>query len=136
MRSAPPFLDVARSLALAASRRITELRKKPLKHMRKADKSLVTNADYEADKIIRVGLHKAFPEHAVLKEENGLTGTTDAEFTWVIDPIDGTVAYAEDMPGYSVMIGLLRKGKPYAGVVVDPRTDEIFEAQSGRGTFH
>jgi 3'(2'), 5'-bisphosphate nucleotidase len=103
--------------------------------MRKPDHSLVTNADHEADKIIRQGLSKAFPEHAVLTEESGMQGSPNAEYVWVVDPVDGTKAYAAGIPGYSVMIGLLKEGKPFAGVVVDPLEGHIFEACRGMGAF-
>jgi 3'(2'), 5'-bisphosphate nucleotidase len=129
------FLDVARVLAVRAAHRITELRRSPLVRMRKPDRSLVTNADHEADKIIRLGLRKAFPDHAILTEESGFQGSTGSEYVWVVDPVDGTKAYAAGEPGYSVMIGLLKNGKPFAGVVVDPIEGHIFEASRGLGAF-
>jgi len=104
--------------------------------MRKPDRSLVTNADHEADKIIRQGLRQAFPDHAILTEESGLDGSPGAEYMWVVDPVDGTTAYARGIPGYSVMIGLLKEGKPFAGAVVDPLEGHIFEACRGMGSFH
>src|SRR5258706_2332884 len=136
MRVASSFLDVARSLAVQAAHRITDLLRSPLVRMRKPDHSLVTNADHEADKIIRQGLSKAFPDHAILTEESGLQGSPRAEYMWVVDPVDGTKAYASGVPGYSVMIGLLKEGKPFAGVVVDPLEGHIFEAYRGRGAYH
>jgi fructose-1,6-bisphosphatase/inositol monophosphatase family enzyme len=136
MRSAHSFLDVARPLAEEAARRIIALRQSPLVRQRKADRSLVTNADQEADLILRQGLRKAFLDHAILTEESGLDGSVDAEYMWVVDPLDGTTAYAGGMSGYSVMVGLLRHGKPFAGVVVDPVEGHIFEAARGEGTFH
>jgi myo-inositol-1(or 4)-monophosphatase len=62
---------------------------------RKADRSLVTNADHTADEIIRAGLKKHFPNHSILTEESGLEGDFNAEFVWVVDPLDGTKAYVE-----------------------------------------
>jgi 3'(2'), 5'-bisphosphate nucleotidase len=130
------FLEVARDLAVQAGRRIMDLRKTALVKKRKADHSLVTNADHDADKIIRDGLHKHFPKHSILTEESGLQGSPTTEYVWVVDPLDGTRAYAKGTAGFSVMIGLLRMGKPFAGVVVDPYEGHIYEAMKTQGTFH
>ena len=130
-----PFLDVARPLAEQAARRLTELRQQPLTQERKADRSWVTNADVEADVILRNGLQTAFPDHAILTEESGLKGPSNAEYLWVIDPLDGTRSYIRGTPGYSVMVGLLRQGVPYAGVVVDPVEHRTYEALRGLGTY-
>src|SRR5690242_2381144 len=102
------FIEAARPLALAAAKRLMEMRLEPLEKQRKADHSIVTSADHAADKIIREGLHKAFPKHAVLTEESGLEGDRTTEFVWVVDPLDGTKAYVKGVAGFSVMIGLLR----------------------------
>ena len=130
-----PFLDVARPLAEKAAARLTELLKQPLTQERKADRSWVTNADYEADSIIRQGLRQAFPDHAVLTEESHLQGSADAEYVWLVDPLDGTRSYIRGTPGYSVMVGLLRHGIPYAGVVVDPVEQRTYEALRGLGAY-
>ena len=132
-----PFLDVARPLAEKAAARLTELLKEPLMQQRKPDRSWVTNADYEADSIIRQGLHEAFPEHAILTEESALRkgSLAAAEYLWVVDPLDGTRSYIRGTAGYSVMVGLLRQGVPYAGVVVDPVEQRTYEALRGLGAY-
>ncbi len=131
-----PFLDVARELATEAGGRLMELRLTTLHKERKADHSLVTNADHEADRIIRTGLRKAFPKHAVLTEESGLEGSAASEYVWVVDPLDGTKAYVNGSAGFSVMIGLLKAGAPFAGVVFDPWEGHLYEAVRGGGTCH
>ncbi len=131
-----PFLKVARELALEAGRRIMTLGKSPLVRERKPDHSIVTNADHEADRILRQGLRKAFPHHAILTEESGLEGPIDAEYMWVVDPLDGTRAFAKGVMGYSVLVGLLREGMPFAGVVYDPLEGHLLDAIQGGGTFH
>ncbi len=136
MRAASSFLNIARPLAVQAARRVTELLNSPLVRTRKPDKSLVTNADHEADQILREGLRRSFPDHAILTEESGWDGPSGAEYVWMVDPVDGTSAYAAGIPGYSVMVGLLKEGKPFAGVVVDPLEGHIFEAARGEGAFH
>jgi 3'(2'), 5'-bisphosphate nucleotidase len=131
-----PFIEVASDLALEAGRRIMILGKSPLIRQSKPDHSLVTNADHEADRILREGLRKAFPDHAILTEESGLEGSVKAEYMWVVDPLDGTRAFAKGVSGYSVMVGLLKEGKPRAGVVYDPLEDHLYDALQGAGTFH
>jgi 3'(2'), 5'-bisphosphate nucleotidase len=135
MSAANPFLDVARPLALKAAAALMRIRQEPLSKQRKADHSVVTNGDLEADRLIREGLRRAFPDHAILTEESGLEGDPTQEFLWVIDPLDGTRAYVKGIRGFSVMIGLLRGGKPYAGVVADPWDEQLFSAVRGEGAF-
>src|SRR3989338_7241823 len=130
------FVDVARQLAMEAGRRLMELRQTTLVKERKADRSLVTNADREADRFIRAGLRQHFPRHAILTEESGMDGRPDSEFVWVVDPLDGTKAYVRETKGFSVMIGLLRGGQPYAGVVMDPWEGHLYDALRGKGTYH
>jgi len=130
------FLPVARELALEAGARVMALQKDPLQKTRKSDNSLVTNADHAANDILRHGLLKAFPDHAVISEETGREGSPAAEWVWLIDPLDGTKAYAKNVTGFSVMVGLLYGEKPVLGVVFDPREDNYYEAVRGKGAFH
>ncbi len=129
-------LQVAKNLALKASEEILKLLKNSLPHTKKADNSIVTEADLRSDKMIREGLQKEFPHHAILTEETGLAGDKNSEFIWVVDPLDGTKAYANGIAGFSIMIGLLKEGKPYLGVVVDPLEGHLYEAIRGEGAFH
>src|SRR5258708_39139940 len=102
------FVDVARRLAIEAGRRLMELRETTLIKERKPDRALVTNADREADQIIRRGLRLHFPKHAVLTAESGMEGVPDSEYVWVVDPLYGTQACVRGSKGFSVMIGLLK----------------------------
>ena len=129
------FLDTAKRLALQASAEIKRLRSEPLQQARREDKSLVTVADLRSDEIIRQGLENAFPDHVVLSEETGLGDKKDAEYVWLVDPLDGTKAYAKGIAGFAVMVGLLKRGEPCLGVVVDPVEDRIYEAVRGEGAF-
>lgn len=130
-----PLLEAARTLALEAGRRVMELLRLPIETSRKADQSIVTNADHEANAVICGGLRRLFPDHGILSEESGLEGPPHPEYLWVIDPLDGTRAFAKGIAGFSVMVGLLRDGKPQAGVVYDPRAQSLFEAERGQGAF-
>lgn len=132
------FLAIASRLAQSAAGEVMSFYQGPealLKKQRKEDLSLVTEADVRADAILREGLAKAFPDHAILTEENGIVGPRDAEYLWLVDPLDGTKAFAKGIPGFSVMVGLLKKGLPYLGVVVDPLEGLIYWAVKGEGAF-
>lgn len=129
------LLDAARTLALEAGRRVMELLRLPLETSQKSDRSIVTNADHEANAILCAGLRTRFPDHGILSEESGKEGPAESKYLWVIDPLDGTRAYAKGLSGFSVMVGLLCEGKPQAGVVYDPRAQTLFEAERGQGAF-
>ncbi len=129
------FLKIARPLALKASREVLSLLHQPIQQHRKQDNSLVTEADLRSDAILREGLAKAFPDHAIVTEENGLIGPRDAEYVWLIDPLDGTKAFAKGLPGFSVMVGLLHNLRPTMGIVVDPLEGRLYEAVRGQGAF-
>ncbi|MFO1463461.1 MAG: 3'(2'),5'-bisphosphate nucleotidase CysQ [bacterium] len=127
------WLAVAEGLALEASRAVAALMQGPIKAQRKDDHSPVTEADFASDRILREGLSKNFPAHAILTEESGLSGPAEAEYVWLIDPLDGTKAFAKGIPGFCVMVGLLQGGAPLLGVVVDPLTGRVYRALRGAG---
>ena len=128
------FLSTAASLAELASVKILELHSN-FSVQAKSDRSPVTEADFASDRIIREGLKQAFPDHAILTEESGLEGDANAEWIWVIDPLDGTKAYVKKIPGFSIMIGLLHREEPYLGVVKDPILGYRYEAIRDRGAY-
>jgi len=130
------MLSEARKFAIGAGQIIQSYRDKPIKKKRKEDRSPVTEADLRADQLIREGLADAFPAHAILTEEHGLSGNAESEYLWMVDPLDGTKAFAKKLPGYCVMIGLAINGRPHLGVVLDPLEERIYEAIRGQGTFH
>ncbi len=93
----------------------------------------VSEVDVAAEKEIVYQLQKAYPKHAILSEETGLTGDADAEYRWVVDPLDGTTNFVRGIPHYAVSIACLHKGKMEHAVVVDPVRREEFTASRGRG---
>jgi myo-inositol-1(or 4)-monophosphatase len=90
----------------------------------------VTEADRAGESIIRARIKQTFPGHGILGEEFG-TENGDAEFVWVIDPIDGTRAFICGIPLWSTLIGLLRGGQPVLGVMNQPFTGELFLGTGG-----
>lgn len=129
------MLEVARGAAYEAGRCVMDVLRSTVETSRKADQSLVTNADHAANKVILDVVRRAFPDHGILSEETGREGPPSAEFVWMVDPLDGTRAFARGVPGFSVMVGLLKAGQPHLGVVFDPVAQTCFEAQRGQGAF-
>ena len=93
--------------------------------LEKADGSLVTQSDEWADREIRSSLATAFPTHAILSEE-AEHGFTDAEWTWIIDPLDGTTNFTRGIPLWGISIGLLYHGEPVFGYVYFPPVNQTF----------
>jgi histidinol phosphatase-like enzyme (inositol monophosphatase family) len=85
----------------------------------------VTAADKGAEAAIRDAIAARFPEHGVLGEEYG-ADRPDAEFVWVLDPIDGTRAFVAGLPVWTTLIGLRHQGKAVVGVIAQPYLDEIY----------
>ena len=102
------------------SRKITLLGFNQLKQINyKEDGSPVTRFDFEAENIIRKAISKKFPNHNILSEEN-LSVNNCSDYTWIIDPIDGTKSFIIGRPLWGTMIGLIYKNKPIIGIVDFP----------------
>ena len=95
---------------------------------------LVTEIDKKSEKIILAYIKKRFPSHAVLAEESGLM-TTDSDYLWIVDPLDGTTNYAQGLPIFAVSIALRYQKEIILGVVYTPMTDELFTAVRGQGAY-
>ena len=96
---------------------------------------LVTEVDRACEALIVEAIERERPGDAILAEEGGGTDHDDAEWRWVIDPLDGTTNYAHAYPRFCVSIGISRAGVPTAGVVYDPLMDELYHATRGDGAF-
>lgn len=129
------FLATAQDLATQAGQVVMGYLHGSYTQERKADNSPVTEADLASDKLIREGLRQAFPEHGILTEETGLLPGKNSEYLWVVDPLDGTKAFAKGIPGFCVMIGLLKNGVPELGVVMDPLEGRLYDGLRGGGAF-
>ncbi len=100
------------------------------------DIDLVTQADLESEQLILDAIRTAFPDHAILSEESGESDageTGEAEYRWLVDPLDGTTNFAHGLPVFAVAIALEREGQPVLAVTYDPLRDELFAAQAGQG---
>jgi myo-inositol-1(or 4)-monophosphatase len=98
----------------------------------KADGSPVTEADRAAERAIRAALHEAFPEHAILGEEYGVEGAREGP-CWVVDPIDGTIAFSRGIPLFTTLIALLDDGVPVLGLIDCPGLSERYVGWKGAG---
>lgn len=85
----------------------------------------VTQADREAERVIRQAIARRFPDHGVIGEEFG-EDRADAEFVWVLDPIDGTRAFIAGLPVWTTLIGLRWQGAPVLGSIGQPYLGEVF----------
>ncbi|GIW98447.1 MAG: histidinol-phosphatase [Pirellulaceae bacterium] len=102
---------------------------------RKQDRSPVTEADRQAELLIREALGQEFPDDAILGEEFGSQGG-ESEYQWIIDPIDGTKSFICGVPLYSTLIAVVRGRQAVAGVIYLPALDEIVVAATGCGAWH
>lgn len=101
---------------------------------RKPDQSLVTDLDKASEKIIVDIIRTSFPNHKIISEESGnLPGSDD--YTWVIDPIDGTHNFIRGISLFGVSIGLLYRNEFAAGIIYLPCSDELYTAELGSGAY-
>lgn len=99
----------------------------------KHDASPVTIADHETERFIRDELQARYPEHAIFGEELGRE-TTDSEYEWIIDPIDGTRSFVCGVPLYGMLLALLQNGAPEFGIVRMPELHEVYTGSGNRTT--
>jgi myo-inositol-1(or 4)-monophosphatase len=119
-----------------------EAGKSTLKHFRKAkvksfkanSLDVLTQADLNANKIIIHGIKKNFPDHGIISEETG-NYHDNAEYLWIIDPIDGTLNFARGLPLYVTMVALAQNGKIIMSAIYDPVHDQMYFAEKGKGAL-
>ena len=99
----------------------------------KRQNDFVTEVDRAAEHAAIEILRKAYPDHAILAEESGADGVSD--YTWIIDPLDGTTNFIHGFPQYAVSIALRHRRVITQAVVYDPGRNELFTASKGRGAF-
>ncbi|MEM1283226.1 MAG: inositol monophosphatase family protein [Chlamydiota bacterium] len=96
---------------------------------------LVTEADQLSEECVLKFLRKECPDHTIISEESGLHNVEGSDFTWAVDPLDGTTNYAHQIPIFAVSIALIYRGNPVVGVVYNPFVDELFVAGKDQGAF-
>lgn len=95
---------------------------------------VLTETDLAIGEFLISQIRQFYPKHNIIDEEAG-TIDNKSEYTWVIDPIDGTSNFAQGIPLYGIMIGLLREDKPIAGGIALPAFSEICVAEKGAGSW-
>jgi len=95
---------------------------------------IVTAVDRELEMMIVSSLQERFPEHSVLAEEGGAQQGV-SEYTWVVDPLDGTNNFAHGLPWSAISIAAMRGDEPVVGVVHEPLRGDLFSARLGHGAF-
>lgn len=94
---------------------------------------LVTEYDLASERLIREAIESAYPDDAILAEEEGSLG--EGEYRWLIDPLDGTTNFAHRMPIFSVSMAYAHGDQAILGIVYDPMRDEMFHAVKGQGAY-
>lgn len=130
------FLKVAKQAALEAGKVIKKYSGKyGEENIKGGDKSnFATIADTEAENVIIKILTSSFPTHNIIAEESGIKNKK-SEYTWVIDPLDGTIVFKAGLPFFVVSIGLMKDNVPIIGVIYQVLTDELYFAQKGKGAY-
>lgn len=100
----------------------------------KGEKDVVTEADFACDDAIRKALTSAYPAHNIVTEEEAAI-EHGSEYTWFVDPVDGTVNYSRGFPLWGVSVGLRQGDSVVAGAIYLPALDELYSATLGGGAF-
>lgn len=129
------FLDFARETAYLAGRLTLGYFNVGVRPDYKADDSPVTVADRMSEQLIRARIEQYYPGHAILGEEFGASAREGATHRWIVDPIDGTMAFVRGVPQYGVLIGLEIAGRVEVGAAYYPGTDEMLAAATGLGCW-
>lgn len=129
-----PELQAALDAATNAAQIARSLYQHNIEVRIKADKSPVTEADVRCENAIREVLEARFPSYGFFGEETGSRGM-DAEYLWLVDPIDGTKAFVREYPMFSTQIALMHRGQIVLGVSSAPVYGELAYAERGRGAY-
>jgi len=133
---APPLrdlLDFAVEIGYQAGRSTLAWYQTGVEVETKKDLSPVTIADRGAEEMLRARIERRFPDHAILGEEFGLTGSPGASCRWILDPVDGTQSFVHGVPLFATLIGVEVDEVARVGVVFFPALDEMVHAAEGLG---
>lgn len=133
----PVFLATAVEIVLRAGEIQLERRESGFRVTKKGLTDLVTEVDFECERMCRTVIAERFPDHDVLAEELGSGPSTRpaARWRWVFDPLDGTTNYAHGLPIFCASLGLEIDGRIEVGAIYDPTRRELFTAERGQGAY-
>ena len=120
----------AQRLARAAGKEILPRFRAGIKVDDKSDSSPVTEADRRSEAVMRSLINKEYASHGIVGEEYGKENE-NAEFVWVLDPIDGTKSFISGVPLFTVLVALLHENEPVLSVIYQPFTDEMWAGAKG-----
>ncbi|HIF58448.1 MAG TPA: histidinol-phosphatase [Rhodospirillales bacterium] len=129
------YIELAEKLADIARPIVTNYFRSDIKILDKENLTPVTAADREAETAIRIVLESECPKHGILGEEFG-SHNLDAEYVWIIDPIDGTKAFVTGKPLFGTLIALCKNGSPVLGIIDQPILKERWIGAIGHPTTH
>ena len=101
----------------------------------KSDQTPVTEADRKAEEVMRKLIRKKYPDHGIIGEESGAENE-DAQFVWVLDPIDGTKSFVAGCPLFGTLICLLKDGEPTLGAIYSPTTRQLLIGNNSTTTLN
>lgn len=133
--NAARFLDHAIHLADVSRAIIRKEISRPRVVTVKSDDTPVTPTDQKVERALRDAIKEIFPEHGIVGEEYG-DQNPDSDYVWVLDPIDGTMAFIAGLPTFSTLIALTWRGSPILGVMDSPITQERWIGVDGVGSTH
>jgi len=128
------YLETAVEIAREAGALLANYLERRIGFELKGEFDLVTEADRASERLVVERLRSHFPSHGIVAEEGG-GHDSSSEYTWYVDPLDGTTNFAHSFPMFNVTLGLQRAGEPVAGVVYDPIRQEMFTAERGAGAY-
>jgi myo-inositol-1(or 4)-monophosphatase len=131
----PTFMEAAVEIAREAGKVLRDELENPPTIDYKAEWDLVTQADRRSEQVIVSKLQKYFPEHTVAAEE-GTGKNTGSDYTWHVDPLDGTTNFAHGYPCFCVSMALAHKNDLLAAVIYNPIFEELFTAARGEGATY
>lgn len=105
-----------------------------LKNNKGLSSNLVTEVDLTSEQELKKYLRNTFPEHCILAEESGAS-EVEADYQWVIDPLDGTNNFAHGLPYFCISVGLTYQGQTILGIIYAPYLDEMFTVVKGEGVY-
>jgi myo-inositol-1(or 4)-monophosphatase len=120
--------------AIAASHIIMEALEKPRVANHKGKTDLVTETDLHSEKIIKSIIRASYPDHDLLAEESEKE-SSESDFLWIIDPLDGTTNFVHGYPSFAVSIGLLFQNKPLIAVVLEMPNTKLYTAIKNEGVW-
>lgn len=129
------MLEFAKKIALNAGKRLArQYRHSRLRVGYKSRFEPVIRQDKEIESYLRKQIRKKYPKHGIIGEEGTRVEQRNG-YSWILDPLDGTINYMRGFPYFSVSVAVMKNGRPFIGVVYNPLMCELFWAQSGKGAY-